>query len=96
MRERYIMTKDGLVPRDEFFANLRETPRGPTIIGDMAETRSMLDGKVYSSKRHYRDHVKAHGCEIVGNDFNNQPMTREADIAPRLSEDIARAIAETS
>ena len=71
-------------------------PAGPSVIGDIQDVRSVLDGKVYSSRRHYRDHVKDRGCEIVGNDFNNQPMTRETPAAPGLRDDIARAIGERS
>ena len=80
-----------VIPKEEAVRR-RAHSRGPSIIGDMAETRSMLDGKVYSSKKHYRDHVRAHGGYIVGNDFNNQPMTREAKDAPGLRQDIRKAM----
>ena len=69
---------------------------GPSVIGDIQDVRSMLDGKVYSSRRHYRDEVKARGGVIVGNDLNNQPMTRPTPDAPGLKDDIARAIGELS
>ena len=69
---------------------------GPSVIGDIQDTRSMLDGKVYSSRSHYRTHVKDRGCEIVGNDLNNQSMTRETQEAPGLVADIKRAIGEQS
>ena len=67
---------------------------GPSIIGDIQDVRSLLDGKVYNSRRHYRDSVKARGCEIVGNDLNNQPMTTPTPDTPGLKEDIARAMGE--
>lgn len=73
---------------------VRRKQAGPSIIGDIQDVRSMLDGKVYSSRRHYRDSVKARGCEIVGNDFNNQPMERPMPDTPGLRDDIARAIGE--
>lgn len=76
-----------------------ETPpvsAGPSVIGDIQDVRSVLDGKVYSSRRHYRDHVKSRGCEIVGNDFNNQPMERERPDVPGLVDDIKRAMGERS
>ena len=34
--------------------------------------RSPLDGKVYTSEHKYKDHVKAHGVQEVGNDFNGR------------------------
>ena len=80
------------VPKSE----VRRVSAGPSIIDDIQDVRSLVDGKVYSSRRHYRDSVKAHGCEIVGNDLNNQPMTQPAPDAPGLKEDIARAIGERS
>ena len=76
-----------------------EVPRvsaGPSVIGDIQDVHSLVDGKVYSSRRHYRDSVKAHGCEIVGNDLNNQPMTTPKSDVPGLKGDIARAISERS
>ncbi len=77
---------------------LKKEPRrvqaGPSVIGDIQDVHSLLDGKVYSSRRHYRDSVKARGCEIVGNDLNNQPMERPMTDVPGLGADIARAIGE--
>ena len=67
---------------------------GPNIIGDMAETKSAVDGKIYSSKRHYRDSLRAHGAVIVGNDFNNVPMTGPKPDVPGLTGDIKRAMEE--
>ena len=71
------------------------TPTGPSIIGDIQDVRSTIDGKVYSSRKHYRDHVKAHGCEIVGNDFNNLSMERPMPEVPGLVDDIKRAMGES-
>ena len=75
---------------------VRRKQAGPSIIGDIQDVRSMLDGKVYSSRRHYRDSVKARGCEIVGNDFNDQTKERTMPDTPGLRDDIARAIGERS
>ena len=74
----------------------RRVSAGPSVIGDIQDVHSLLDGKVYSSRRHYRDSVKAHGCEIVGNDFNNQPMDRPMRDTPGLKDDIAKAMGELS
>ena len=66
----------------------------PSVIGDIQDVRSAIDGRVYSSRRHYRDHVKAHGCEIVGNDWNNLPMDRVMPDVPNIEADIKRAMEE--
>ncbi len=76
-------------------SEVRRVSAGPSIIGDIQDTRSMLDGKVYSSRSHYRTHVKDHDCEIVGNDLNNQSMMREKPEAPGLVGDIKRAMEES-
>lgn len=74
-----------------------EAPRvqaGPSVIGDIQEVRSPITREVFSSRRFYQDHIKAHGCEIVGNDFNNLPMTRDKPDVPNLGQDIKRAMEE--
>ena len=94
MGERFVIdpATRKLIPTAEAM-HLRQAVRGgPNIIGDMAETKSLLDGKVYSSKRHYRDHLRAHDAVIVGNDFNNQPMTGPKPDVPGLTGDIKEAM----
>jgi len=81
-----------LIPTEEATHLRNGNTNGPNIIGDMAETKSLLDGRMYSSKRHYRDHLRAHDAVIVGNDFNNQPMTGPRPDAPGLTGDIKRAM----
>ena len=67
---------------------------GPSVIGDIQEVRSPITNEMFSSRKYYQDHIKAHECEIVGNDFNNQPMTRETPDVPGLEQDIKRAMGE--
>lgn len=67
------------------------------LIRDFQEpVKSLIDGKHYDSRRHYLDHVKDNGCEIVGNDFNDMPMTREVKDDSTIKDDIARTIEELS
>ncbi len=94
MGKRFVIdpTTRKLIPIEEA-THLRQAGRGgPNVIGDMDETKSLLDGKMYSSRRHYRDHLRAHDAVIVGNDFNNQPMTGPKPDAPGLPGDIKRAM----
>ena len=76
-----------------------EVPRvsaGPSVIGDIQDVHSLVDNKVYSSRKHYNDMLRAHDLRIAGNDFNNQPMTTPKSDVPGLKDDIARAISERS
>lgn len=71
----------------------------PHIISDCVELRSMLDGKIYTSKRAYYDSVKAGGCEIVGNDDQTKystPTYDEKKHTADIAADVKRAIQEVS
>ena len=81
-----------LIPTEEATHLRQAGGGGPNIIGDMAETKSLFDNKMYSSRRHYRDAARAHNVVIVGNDFNNAPMTGPRPDVPDLTGDIKRAM----
>lgn len=55
----------------------RSALTAPMIVRDgMDPIQSMADGQIYDSKSRYYDSVRAHGCEIVGNEkaaFDKQP-----------------------
>lgn len=40
--------------------------RGPQIVRDIAETQHPIDGRWYSSRRHYNDVTRAHGAVEIG------------------------------
>lgn len=69
-----------LVPADEYvrpYAGNRSDLPAPRVVSDNVEFRSMLDGKVVTSKRAYEQSVRAAGCEIVGNEtVNRRPATK--------------------
>jgi hypothetical protein len=52
----------GFLSRSDFVA-------APMLNLDTMEMRSMADGKVYTSKSHYRASLKAHGYREVGNEI---------------------------
>lgn len=54
--------------------------------------KSMADGKMYDSKSRYYQSVRAHGCEIVGNETQTQKPQQEDKRA--VGETIKRAIEE--
>lgn len=78
-----------LVPKAEYYATRPRRQRSslpaPMIIGDIQDVVSMADGRTYSSRKHWRDHLKAHGMVEMGNDM---PMRAET---PAITE---QAIAE--
>lgn len=55
----------------------RSDRAAPMIIRDgMEPIQSMITGQMHDSKRAYYGEVRAHGCEIVGDDkapFDNRP-----------------------
>lgn len=53
------------VPAERYRA---PAPKGPMVIPDACEIKSMADGKVYTSKRSYYADIRARGYEIVGNE----------------------------
>jgi len=89
-RKTYVWDGKKMVPKPE----ASYVPSGPSVIGDIGEVVSAINGKTYTSRSTYGAHVKSHGCEIVGNDWNNLPMKREAQDAPDLVGDIKRAMGE--
>lgn len=61
------------------------------VIADgMDAIRSMADGKMYDSKSAYYRSVRAHGCEVVGND--SVPRVRHE--MPPVRDDLRRALQE--
>lgn len=60
----------------------------PMVIRDLQEpVFSPADGRTYTSRRHWRDHLKAHGMVELGNEMPTGPKP-----APAISEaDVAAA-----
>jgi phenylalanyl-tRNA synthetase beta subunit len=44
----------------------------------------MIDGKMVTSRSEHRRHLKAHGCEEVGNDDPSKHIQREKPVDTRL------------
>lgn len=58
----------------------------------MSDTWNPVDGKRYDSKSQYERAVKAHGCEIVGNDKGYFNQKRPEYKAEGLKQDIVNAM----
>lgn len=53
------------------------------IIRDFQDSvQNPVDGKHYSSRRHYMDALRAHGVEVVGNDHTGRRRARMPTAAP--------------
>ena len=54
------------------------------IQGDIAPYKSMIDGSMITSRSMHRRHLKANGCEEVGNDDPAKHIKREKQDNSRL------------
>lgn len=91
-REVYVLRDGKLVPK-----HLASPPRaaaGPQVISDFADSVwCPIDGRHYSSKRHFRDVARAHGCIAVGNEKLTRPMIKSHE-PTGIVEDVRRAMGE--
>jgi phenylalanyl-tRNA synthetase beta subunit len=53
-------------------------------VPDIVPYKSMIDGKMVTSRSEHRRHLKAHGCEEVGNDDPSKHIQREKPVDTRL------------
>lgn len=96
---RYIWDKDRseFVPAEEYVRPpvARSHLPSPRFMTDTIEVRSMLDGKMYTSKANLRSTYRAAGVEEVGNDPIRE-VKSEISAPSGLKEDLSRAWAEHS
>lgn len=89
-----------LVDADEYYSEkyadiARSHLPTPRIQADNIEVRSMVDGKIYTSKGRLRETYRAAGVEEVGNERLTRKATKE--YTPEgVKADIAQAIAKHS
>jgi hypothetical protein len=62
--------------------------RGPYVISDIGEYRSVITREMITSRSQHREHLKAHGCIEVGNEMP-RPSRRPL---PPVSDDLAAAL----
>lgn len=93
----YVWHEGGFIPKADFQRIKSETDGGnrsdlpsPYVMGDIQPYRSMVDGSVIGGRRQHRDHLRAHGCEEVGNEKLPAPS------APKVTpHEIGRDIKES-
>jgi hypothetical protein len=54
------------------------------VVPDIVPYKSMIDGKMVTSRSEHRRHLKAHGCEEVGNDDPSKHIRHEKPVDTRL------------
>jgi hypothetical protein len=86
MRHRYVMRNGELIELD-LDAPLPPR-RGPYVISDIHDYRSVITSEMITSRSRHREHLKAHGCVEVGNEMprsTRQPL-------PPVRDDLAAAL----
>lgn len=96
-RQSYVYRDGKLIPKHlagPHPLSGRPAGRGAHVIRDeMEPMKSMLDGKLYTSKRRYEAHVRSRGHDIVGNDTHY--LTRPGEM-PDTSKSIDRVLQKTA
>lgn len=84
---RYIIKGDDLIPAEDYYyeqylkkAHLHMTAGNKRVSiyynpDEMVPTRHMINNRMYTSKKKFRDETKARGCIEIGND--TAPLLKE-------------------
>lgn len=91
MRRKFVQRNGELV---EVSLDYKPEPKAevPHVIQDIKPYRSMIDGKLITSRSHHREHLRAHGCVEVGNDSSLSRGRKPPTVSPGLKEAIARNV----
>lgn len=96
MRTRYVygngkpvlVIERGVVILDE---REPEPESGHLIMPDIKPYISMIDGSEITSRSRHREHLRAHGCEEVGNDSSLHQKPKPLKPPPGLKDSIIEA-----
>lgn len=92
MRRRYVQVNGELheVPLDYV-----PPPRASAaVLPDIKPYRSMIDGRMITSRSQHRSHLRDHGCVEVGNDSSLRKPRPALESPPGRTETIARLVYE--
>lgn len=92
MRTRYVYDNKG---NQVVVESRNERARNWQILPDIQPYRSMIDGSIINSRSRHREHLRAHGCEEIGNDSSLTREPKPIASPPGLKEAIIRAANET-
>lgn len=70
-----------------------QEPLGPMVVSDIQPYVSMVDGSLITSRSKHREHLRAHGCQEVGNDSSvlNPKYRGIPDVAPQQRHELIRS-----
>jgi len=94
-RESYVWDREKceLVPKEEYYARKHaHVNAAPMVMSDIPEYQSVIDKSVIGGRRQHRDHLRAHDCIEVGNEWK-PPRRSEMSQAERVA-DIKRSMGE--
>ena len=69
-------------------------PAAPMVMPDIQPYRSMIDGRIISSRSEHRAHLRANGCVEVGNEVKAHLSYYDRlpkDVAPQQRKELIRA-----
>lgn len=67
---------------------------GHLVMGDIQPYKSMIDGSWITSRSQHREHLKAHGCQEIGNETKHLMTAYDrttTNVAPQQRLEIIRA-----
>ncbi len=88
----FIWDGDDWVPRAKWHGR-RDRKPAPQIIPDIEPYKSMVTGEMIGGRRQHRDHLRAHGCFEVGNEWT-EPKRPEGPAKGDVARDVIRAMQE--
>lgn len=95
-RASYVIRDGKLVPKHMATPLQHRGPRSglprPHVISDTIELRHPSNGKIYQSKKAFRDETRARGLTEMGNEaFPAERVPTDAEVAREVAGDIAEA-----
>ena len=70
------------------------TSSGVMVMPDIKPYKSMINGEMITSRSRHREHLKAHGCQELGNDvlkYLDKPYQGIPDASPQKRKELIRS-----
>lgn len=89
----YVERNGKWIPKDQAEPLHISTAAGYYVMDDLKPYKSMVDGRIITSRSEHRRHLKAAGCIEVGNEDPHKHVKKKWNMPP-VSESIKQAIEE--
>ncbi len=89
MRKSYVQI-DGVL----YEKGTEPTSEAPLVMPDIKPYKSMINGEMITSRSRHREHLKAHGCQELGNEplkYLDKPYTGIPDVNPERRKELIRS-----